>query len=114
MVDKGLGVASALEALREELSNAKLAGDEHPLKFTLQPISLKLQVEVTTEASGKIGWKVLGFGGRHESATTHTLELNLVPFWQKIDGTRTPDFTISSPDVVGDVGPTHPTASGSA
>lgn len=108
MPDKGLGLAAALEALRAELSEAKLAGEEHPLRFALEPIALTLQVEVTNEGNGKIGWKVLEFGGRRASASTHTLELNLTPLWQQPDGTLTRDFTISSPGAVGHVGPKPP------
>jgi hypothetical protein len=58
------------------------------------------------EGNGKVGWKILEFGGSHESAVTQTLKLTLTPLWKRPDGTLVRDFTIASVIAEGDrVGP---------
>ena len=69
------------------------------MQFRLEPIELSLQVAVTTEAQGKIGWKVLALGGSRAKATTHTLALRLVPVWRQGDGSYVSDFTIADQDM---------------
>lgn len=95
MADAVVGLADAIRALREELITVITEGESEPIRFRLAPIELSLQVAVTKEAQGKIGWKVLGLGGSYESATTQTLKLRLEPVLLAGDGTVTHDFTIS-------------------
>jgi hypothetical protein len=91
-----VNVAAAIEALRAELSEAMVAGARRPMRFGLEPIELTLQVAVTNEGGGKIGWKILEVGGKHESVTTQTLTLRLRPMWELPDGSVTADFAIAS------------------
>jgi hypothetical protein len=95
MENSVVGLAAAIAALREELLLATGAGDGSDMRFQLAPIELSLQVTVTKEASGKIGWAVLGLGGSYGSAATQTLTLRLEPLWRKGDGSYTQDFLVS-------------------
>lgn len=95
MADVVVGLADAIGALREELVTAIAEGQGAPMRFKLAPIELTLQVAVTKEGQGKIGWKVLGLGGSYQSATTQTLTLRLEPLWQADDGSLTSDFAVS-------------------
>lgn len=106
MADAVVGLAAAIEALRTELSGAMAAGGGQGMQFALEPIELTVQAVVTVEGNGKIGWKILEFGGSHESAVTQTLKLTLTPVWKRPDGTLVRDFTIASVSAPGDrVGP---------
>ncbi|MGW7647138.1 trypco2 family protein [Streptomyces bobili] len=99
-------LAAAIEALRAELTAAVERGRSQQMQFRLEPIELTVQAAVTKEASGKIGWSVLGLGGGWEAAVTQTLTLRLSPMWRDSDGTLTTDFTIASVTASGDtVGP---------
>ena len=98
-----VGLAEAVESLRAELMRAVAAGKGQPMQFLVEPIELTAQVAVTKDASGKIGWKLLGIGGSWESASTQTLTLKLAPVWRRPDGTLERDFTIASAGLAGDV-----------
>lgn len=103
MTDKTIvGLAEAIEALREELTRAVNVGWNHPIRFALEPIELTMEVAVTKDGNGKIGWQVLEFGGSYESAHTQTLTLQLTPMWRLPDGTVTTDFTIAGDTPPGD------------
>ena len=103
--DKMIGLADAIEALRQELMDA-FDKSEGPLRFKLEPIELTLETVVAKEGSGKIGWKVLEVGGSYDHTRTQTLKLNLSPLWEKKDGSLTSDFAIASDGPSGDaVGP---------
>jgi hypothetical protein len=106
-VDSALvGLADAIEALRDGLTEAVTRGTDKPMRFALEPIELTLQAVVTKDVNGRIGWSVLGVGGKYEAARTQTVTLKLSPWWKKTDGTLTPDFAIASVGVAGDtVGP---------
>lgn len=95
MADVVVGLADAIAALREELLAAMDEGRDAPMRFRLEPVELSLQVGVTKEAGGKIGWKVLGLGGSYSSAVTQTLALRLAPVWRQDDGSYTGDFAIA-------------------
>ncbi len=117
MADALVGLAESIEALRAELSRAVAEGANQPMRFQLEPIELTLEVAVTKDVNGKVGWKVLEFGGSRESVTTQSLTLNLRPFWKKPDGTFTGDFVIADTGRSGQhFGPRSgpPTASDSA
>jgi hypothetical protein len=98
-----VGLAEAVESLRAELMTAVEAGKDQPMQFSVEPIELTAHVAVTKEASGKIGWHLLGVGGSWESASTQTLTLKLAPVWKMPDGTLERDFTIASVAPAGDV-----------
>jgi hypothetical protein len=95
MANATVGLAAAIAALREELQTAVNEGADKPMRFKLAPVDLSLQVEVTNEAGGKIGWRVLGLGASHTSATTQTLTLRLEPVWKQGDGSYTSDVIIA-------------------
>lgn len=95
MADIGVGLARAIAALREELLDAMDAGEDAPMRFRLTPIELSLQVAVTKEGQGKIGWQVIGIGGSVSAQTTQTLKLRLEPLWRRDDGSYTSDFVIA-------------------
>lgn len=97
-----VGLAEAIEALREQLMDAADRGRDQPMQFRTEPVELTVQAAVTKEANGKIGWAVLGLGGGYESAVTQTLTLRLTPLWRVDDGTLTSDFTITGNAEAGD------------
>jgi hypothetical protein len=106
MADAVVGLAAAIEALRTELSGAMAAGGGQGMQFVLEPVELTVQVVVTIAGDGKIGWKILEFGGSTESAVTQTLKLTLTPLWKRPDGTLVRDFTIASAAIEGNrIGP---------
>ena len=95
MADAVVGLAEAIGALRQELLAAMGEGKDAAMRFRLAPVELSMQVAVTKEAGGKIGWHVLGLGGSYSSATTQTLKLRLDPVWKQGDGSYTDDFAIA-------------------
>ena len=95
MADVVVGLADAIAILREELLAAMDEGTDKAMRFRLAPVELSLQVAMTKEADGKLGWKVLGLGAAVTSATTQQLVLRLEPVWRREDGTYTSDFTIA-------------------
>jgi Trypsin-co-occurring domain 2 len=106
VADVLVGLADAIEALRDELMVAIMRSKDKPMRFALEPIELAVQAVVTKDANGKIGWNILGVGGKYETARTQTVTLKLSPLWQKTDGTLTSDFAIASVGAGGDtVGP---------
>jgi Trypsin-co-occurring domain 2 len=96
MADINVGLVNAIVALREELIAAIAEGEGAPMRFRLGPIEVTLQVAITREAGGKIGWHVVGLGASHSSATTQALRLHLEPVWRQDDGSYTGDFVISN------------------
>jgi Trypsin-co-occurring domain 2 len=57
-------LADAIEALRVGLTEALTRGLGHPMHFSLDPVELTVQAVVTKDAKGRIGWSLLGCGGR--------------------------------------------------
>lgn len=101
-----VGLADAIEALRAELTQAIIRGGDKSMRFALEPIELTVQAVVTKDVDGRIGWSVLGVGGKYETARTQAVTLKLSPLWRKSDGTLTADFTVGSLGATGDtVGP---------
>jgi hypothetical protein len=90
-----IGLADAIEALREALTDAIEQGRSANMQFRVEPIELTLQAVVTKDANGKIGWAALGVGGTYESARTQTLTLRLRPVWRMSDGNLVEDFTVA-------------------
>jgi hypothetical protein len=97
-----VGLADAIDALRKELITAAGQGKDQTMRFSIEPVELTVQVAVTKDVDGKIGWELIGVGGGYEKVMTQTLTLKLAPLWKKPDGTLTTDFTISSPSFTGD------------
>ncbi len=97
-----VGLADAIEALRDGLTEAITRGEHKPMRLALEPIELTLQAVVTKGANGKIGWSVIGVGGKYDTARTQTVTLKLSPWWMKQDGTLTSDFAIASVGAAGD------------
>src|SRR5689334_15005038 len=96
MMEKAIvGLAESVEALRTELAKAVEQGRGQRMHFGLAPIELTLQLVVTKDVNGKIGWQVIEAGGSYESAKTQSLKVILTPLWTKADGTTTNDFTIA-------------------
>ena len=95
-MDAFVKLGDAIEALRDGLTEAIARGEGKPMRFALEPIEHTLQAVVTKDASGRIGWSVLGVGGKVENAYTQTVTLKLSPLWMKQDGSLTSDFAIAS------------------
>jgi hypothetical protein len=95
MSDEVWGLADAISALRRELARAIEMGEGHRIKFRPQPVEITIQAVVTKGADGRIGWSVIGIGGKVESARTHALKLVLEPLLRTETGEYTPDFTVS-------------------
>ena len=106
------GLAEVIASLREELSTALAEGDGERLQFALSPVELTVQVALSKQGEGKIGWGVLGVGASVESGRTNTLTVTLTPMLKQADGTLTKEFTISDVQAVGEgrdaVGPRGP------
>lgn len=102
MDDAVIGLAAAIEALRAELMDAVDQARGKAMQLRVEPIEVTMQVAVTREANGKLGWKVLELGGSYQAATTQTLTLRLQPVWRASDGRLTPDFTIAAAGPAGD------------
>ena len=101
MADIGLG--EAIKALRGELTEAKQEGDGAWMRFQPGPVELELQVAVTKDVHGQVGWKVLEVGASGESAKTQTVRLTLTPQWWDPDANLyTTDFLVAGvlPDAV--------------
>jgi len=95
MADAAVGLADAIAALRKELLAAVAEGKDAAMRFRLAPVELSMQVAVTKDAEGKIGWHVLGLGGSYSSAVTQTLALRLEPVWKEDGDSYTSDFAIA-------------------
>jgi Trypsin-co-occurring domain 2 len=93
-VDEWFGLASAIEALRDELEAAWLAGRERDVQFQASEIKLTLStvVSLDKEGSGRIRWYVIDAGGKIASGNerTQTLTLTLAPRRVEADGSSTP------------------------
>jgi hypothetical protein len=95
MADPWVDLADAIEGLRSALTEAINQGAAQGMQFEVAPIELTVQTVLKTDASGKVGWKVVEVGGSVESAATQTLKLSLTPVWKRQDGTLVRDFTIA-------------------
>jgi len=80
-------LADAIRALRHNLEQAAQEGLDSPIAFLVEPVELSIQVAVTKDVNGKIGWSVLGVGASLDSATTQTLVLRMQPATRRPDGT---------------------------
>jgi hypothetical protein len=79
MVDRGsvdgLGLAEAIESLRDDLLKARAAGATSDIQLPVESMTVELTVTATREVNGKAGFKVpiveveLGGGGSRERGT---------------------------------------------
>ncbi|MCM3882226.1 trypco2 family protein [Frankia sp. R82] len=78
-----VGLADAIGAVRAELTAAMVAGAGAPVRFTVEPVELELNVEVRTgvKADGgvRIGVVSIGASGERSSTSTHRLTIRLQP-----------------------------------
>ncbi len=76
-----IGLVEAIEAVREELVQAVLAGAQRPLQFPLEGVELTFQVGVTREHApgGKLKFWILqlGYEQRDQHQSVHTVKVNL-------------------------------------
>ena len=79
MVDQGsvdgLGLAEAIESLRDDLLKARAAGGSSDIQLPVESMTVELTVTATRSVDGKAGFKVpiveveLGGGGSRERGT---------------------------------------------
>jgi hypothetical protein len=79
MVDRGpvdgLGLAEAIEALRDDLLQARAAGATSDIQLPVESMTVELNITATRTREGKAGFKVpiveveLGGGGSRERST---------------------------------------------
>ena len=68
----GLGLAEAIESLRDDLLKARAAGATSEIQLPVESMTVELTVTATREVNGKAGFKVpiveveLGGGGSRE------------------------------------------------
>lgn len=94
MTTKPIGLADAIEQLRNELTDAIARGEGQALRFNVNDIKVELAVQITHKGSGKgeLSFNVLGAGakiggeGGIDRSSTHriTLSLNLAGEGTKI------------------------------
>ena len=83
MVDRGpvdgLGLAEAIEALRDDLLQARAAGASSEIQLPVESMTVELTVTATRSREGKAGFKVpiveveLGGSGSRERGTGQTV-----------------------------------------
>ncbi len=95
-MNEQMSVAEAIAALRRELASALAEGWYEHLRFELGSVELQLQVTVTRQANGKLGWQIIEFGGASEKLEVQTLKITLNPKILNQDGTPI-NFSISGP-----------------
>jgi Trypsin-co-occurring domain 2 len=72
---EGLGLAEAIESLRDDLLKARVAGATSNIQLPVESMTVELTVTATREVNGKAGFKVpiveveLGGGGSRERGT---------------------------------------------
>jgi Trypsin-co-occurring domain 2 len=75
----GLGLAEAIEALRDDLLQARAAGAKSDIQLPVESMTVELTVTATREANAKAGFKVpfvpveAGGGGSRERGTGQTV-----------------------------------------
>jgi Trypsin-co-occurring domain 2 len=75
----GLGLAEAIEALRDDLLKARAAGATSEIQLPVESMTVELTVTATRTREGKAGFKVpiveveLGGGGSRERGTGQTV-----------------------------------------
>jgi Trypsin-co-occurring domain 2 len=76
---EGLGLAEAIEALRDDLLQARATGATSEIQLPVESMTVELTVTATREVNGRAGFKVpiveveLGGGGSRERGTGQTV-----------------------------------------
>src|SRR5215217_4792198 len=76
---EGLGLAEAIEALRDDLLKARAEGGKSEIQLPVESMTVELTVTATRTREGKAGFKVpfvpveLGGGGSRERGTGQTV-----------------------------------------
>jgi Trypsin-co-occurring domain 2 len=76
---EGLGLAEAIESLRDDLLKARAAGASSGIQLPVESMTVELTVTATRSVDGKAGFKVpivemeLGGGGSRERGTGQTV-----------------------------------------
>jgi hypothetical protein len=93
-VEEGLGLAQALEALRDELELAWRSGQGRAVRFKASEVTLTLTTvaRFDKDGSGRIRWYVIDVGGRVSSRNErkNTLTLTMKPEHVDAAGRSTP------------------------
>jgi hypothetical protein len=87
MTTSTIGLADAIENLRQELTEATKRGEGQSLRFNVNGIDLELAVEIAREggAGGKVSFKVLSVGGeiggegKLSHSNVHRIKVTLKP-----------------------------------
>lgn len=79
MGDRTVDLGAAIEALRQQLQDALTKGEGENVRFELSPIDLTLQVEVSTEATGGLRWRIVEARGSRSRAASQELKVTLTP-----------------------------------
>jgi hypothetical protein len=75
----GLGLAEAIQSLRDDLLKARAAGAKSEIQLPVESMTVELTVTATREVNGKAGFKVpiveveLGGGGSRERGSGQTV-----------------------------------------
>ncbi|TDU73484.1 trypco2 family protein [Streptomyces sp. KS 21] len=89
----GVGLADALDALRDELETAWFNSLGKAVRFEASQVTLTIQTvaRVDKEGGGKIRWWLIEAGGSAKTGeeNTQTMELTLVPGFFDKQGRRT-------------------------
>lgn len=83
MGDPGVGLATAIEAVREQLIAAQAESDSKGLSFTVGKVVVELAGELRTTGGTGVGvkfWVVnIDAKGERSSAATHKVSVELIP-----------------------------------
>jgi hypothetical protein len=77
--DSALGLADAIEDLREQLELARARADSADMKFPIHSVTIELRIVAAREGSAKAGFKVpvidleVGASGKISHEATHRL-----------------------------------------
>lgn len=91
--DTGLGLADAIDQLREQLLEARDRAEEAELQFPIRSVTVELQLVAARKGEGKAGFKVpvidfeLGAGASLSRETTHKV---LIEFGEPVDDQGVP------------------------
>lgn len=81
-MDASKPLKEVVNGLRNELAELNSEVGNQSLQFEVGEVEIELQVAITAEGGGKLGFKCfyeVELGAAIERATTHTLKLKLVP-----------------------------------
>ena len=79
MSEKSIPLTEVLRGLRAEIAAAQAEGETESVRFALGAVEVELEMVVTKEANGSIGFSVFGGGGKLGTTRTHRIKLTLTP-----------------------------------